>query len=143
MSRKTSAPALNEIILSWFLDNGYNAPAHLVSGSAVMKRGKYYKVSVGTTLIGIGSEIEFGSLVYKSIPSDVDMTQAIIYEFENPSLVETSTGQYYLSPAKRVVSAMCRADKFAIMQKNIRQTTYALNKGQVTGLLIEVVDALQ
>lgn len=127
------------LILSWFIDNSFKVPPEMLQ-TCKKHTGNFYKVIEGTSTIGVGSELDLGGLVYKSVPCDIDMTNCIIYEFSSPVIYETFTGQYYLPTKNRTVLNMCRADKFAVLQKNIRQTTYALTRGQVTGLLIEVSD---
>jgi len=142
-SRTTSeVRSIQELTLSWFLDNGFSAPNDLISEQSLKTyRGTFYKIITGSSVVGIGSELDFGCLVYKTIPSDLDMSQAVIYEYTSPKLYVTCTNQYYLPPKKRTVKAICRADKFAILQSNIRQTTYALSRGQVTGMIVEVNDS--
>lgn len=130
---------IQEMIVSWFIEGNFIIPKSLtVTCNHILD--KCYYVVKGTAMVGIGSKMSIHDKVLSGTGTFIDspMNELIIYEAEYAPVFKTINGMYFMSSDDLEVMNVCRANKYSIMQKNIRNTSYALTTGQVTGLLIEL-----
>ena len=130
---------IQEIILSWFIENDYSLPEDLnIPVNHELDIG--YQIQKGTSLLGIDSVLESYGPILDSPGTFIDkeMNETIVYELRDVKVFKSISGLYYLPKTSMIVDGICRANKYSIIQKNIRQTSYALTAGQVTGLLVSL-----
>lgn len=139
----TRFPDLDQkvIMISWFIDAGFSVSLdHNSLLVPLMTVPMAYKFVVGSEIIGTGSSITLSGQIELSTGSanGLDLNQVVAYEITNAKVFKTLTNKYYLPEQELTVHKIHKLTKYSLMQKNIRDTTYQLTRGQVTGLLVEL-----